>query len=450
MMQRLSTIPPEILSVGFSNRDLCTRCGTCVGVCPVDALTTSPEGYPVIREELCISCGLCSRTCPGAAVRFGDLTGQTFGHRRESPGFDGHVRATYVGYATDDRLRAGGAGGGVVTALLWDQLRSGAVDGCIATRMKPGRPWEAEWFIARTFEDLLSSQGSRYMIVPVNAAFTALRAEPGRFAYAALPCQVHGYRRMQAEAPDLAARVSAVVGLFCGGSLEPSVVTELLAARGIRPDDISNFQFRGGEWPGRMQATMKDGTIRPLHYSNYKDGAYNYFTSLYMPIRCQTCIDGSGEFSDVSVSDAWTRDERGEYKFASHSRLLVRTERGEDLVKTAVANGTLHIVDVTADPGYRTHKMQTRRKGSVAPLRVERWKRAGLAAAPVYDRAVSDATPRERAIERLASAALWLGKFKAIRYPLMKFLTSAAAIPLIRLRIALKRRKYARRTRKPA
>ena len=164
---------------------------------------------------------------------------------------------------------------------------------------------------------------------------------PGRYAYVALPCQVHGFRMLAREDPVLRSKIHSVIGLFCGGSLEPNMVTELLEARGISLDDISDFQFRGGDWPGSMRAIMKDGDVRNLHYSNYKDGAYNYFTSLYMPQRCQTCLDGSGQFSDISISDAWTRDEEGQYRFKAHSRLLARTDIGVDIMVNAIERGTI-------------------------------------------------------------------------------------------------------------
>lgn len=433
------------LSIAFAAPVLCTRCGSCVGVCPEKAIRLSPERYPVLLPERCTRCGLCAAVCPGGAVSFGDLSEQVFGERFMDEGFDGRVARTLVGYAADDGLRTGGAGGGVVTALLRHLLERGEVDGCLVTRMNPDRPWEGEPFLARTLDDLRRSQGSRYSIIPLNAIWAELRNLPGRFAAALLPCQVHGFRKLQKADPELAARIPYVIGLFCGGSLEPCLTTELLSVRGLRREDLSDFQFRGGEWPGRMQAVLRDGRVKPLHYSNYKDGAYNYFTSLYMPERCQTCLDGSNEFADLAVSDAWTRDEQGEYKFKSHSRILVRTKSGAALLRAAGDAGAVVLHDVSADPSYRTHKLQTRRKGALAPLRVARWAAAGRRV-PTYDRpAPADVIRRERWTERLSSALLRAGRWKPFRMAVMGFLTSAAAIPLIKIRLALKKRKYSRR-----
>ena len=81
------------------------------------------------------------------------------------------------------------------------------------------------------------------MITPTNAIFQEIRNTPGRYAYVALPCQVHGFRMLAQHDAVLRERIVAVIGLFCGGSLEPNLVTELLEARGISIDDIKDFDI---------------------------------------------------------------------------------------------------------------------------------------------------------------------------------------------------------------
>lgn len=431
------------LSVAFRNKELCTRSGSCVGVCPTGAITIGEDLYPRLNPDQCTACGLCGKVCPGGEIQFAELSQQVFGKVPTDHSFDGQVAETFVGYATDTRLREGGSGGGVATALLYHLLKTGQVDGCLVTRMNREKPWLAEPFIATTYEELCLSQGSRYSVIPMNRLWSELRSREGKFAAAILPCHTHGFRKLQQHEPELAAKLSVVIGLFCGGALEPNLTTEMLTMRGINKDEISDFQFRGGEWPGQMRVLFKDGRPpRPLHYSNYKEGAYIYFTSLYMPERCQTCLDGSNEFSDISVSDAWTRNETGDYQFRKHSRLLIRTEAGARVVKSAVDSGDLIVKDVTNNPNYMTHKIQTRRKGYMTPVRLERWGKAGRPI-PVYDRSVpADVCRYDRVKEFMISSLLRAGRNKLFRMAVMGFLTSRFAIPLIRLRIYWKRRKY--------
>ena len=429
------------LSVAFREPSLCARSGTCVGVCPEGALSIGEDYYPTLNEEACTECGLCQKVCPGQDVSFEKLNALSFGDSHIDESFDGRTEEVHVGYATDDKLRYGGAGGGVVTALLHDLLKHGDVDGCIVTRMREDKPWLGESFIARTSEELAVSQGSRYTVIPFNAILQEVLQSDKKYAIAALPCHLHGLRFALHEIPQLREKLPWIVGLFCGGALETYVVPELLETKKILPHEIKDFQFRGGEWPGKMRAIMKNNDVRDLHYSNYKDGAYNYFIGLYMPDRCQTCLDGSGLFSDISISDAWTRDKQGNYKFAYHSRILVRNKHGKKLLDKAISRGTVNATNLGNDKAYQTHKQQTRRKGLNAPLRVERRKQKGIPV-PFYGLPTPLATNREKLTERTVSSLLWFGKFRFIRYNLIRFLTSSAAIPLIKLRLWLKKRKY--------
>jgi NAD-dependent dihydropyrimidine dehydrogenase PreA subunit len=48
---------------------LCTGCGACVEICPLDVLRLSEEVAPVIAyQEDCQSCYLCTFYCPGGAI----------------------------------------------------------------------------------------------------------------------------------------------------------------------------------------------------------------------------------------------------------------------------------------------------------------------------------------------------------------------------------------------
>lgn len=437
-------LDPHVHSIGFFDEDLCTRCGTCGGACPHGAISFNERRFPAIDLSLCNSCGLCGRVCPGDEVNYGKLSEMTFGIVERLPSFDGRTLATYVGYCTDTGIREAAAGGGVITGLCWDLIQSGTVDGCVVTRMKPDRPWEGEAFIARTYEDLRQSQGSRYTIIPVNEILGQIRKMEGKYALVALPCQIHGYRMLAEEDKALAAKIHVVIGLFCGGSLEPHLIPEILATKGLKPTDIRDFQFRGGTWPGRLQAIRHDGTVVPMHNYNYDDGAYNYLTHLYTPSRCQVCLDGSAQFADIAVGDAWTRDEDGNYKFFAQSRIFPRTPIGMDVLKGAMGRGVIEAIDVSTDPSYRTHKMATTRKGTGTPIRIRRRQAKGIPV-PKYDVEFGEFTAREKFNERVSAFFLWCGKHKAIRYPLLWLLTSKLSIPMIWLRRKIKKRKYAKR-----
>jgi len=49
------------------NKQLCDLCGTCVGVCPVDALIIGRNELSV-SSDICINCSLCVYVCPVDAL----------------------------------------------------------------------------------------------------------------------------------------------------------------------------------------------------------------------------------------------------------------------------------------------------------------------------------------------------------------------------------------------
>ncbi len=48
------------------DEEKCTACGSCVDVCPVDALKI--DGKAKVDENECIDCGTCVDECPEGAI----------------------------------------------------------------------------------------------------------------------------------------------------------------------------------------------------------------------------------------------------------------------------------------------------------------------------------------------------------------------------------------------
>jgi ferredoxin len=49
------------------NNDKCIGCGTCVDICPVNAISLQ-DGKAVINQEKCVNCGACAGACPVNAI----------------------------------------------------------------------------------------------------------------------------------------------------------------------------------------------------------------------------------------------------------------------------------------------------------------------------------------------------------------------------------------------
>lgn len=49
-------------------KDECIGCGTCIGVCPTEALVMQDDGKAECVGD-CIDCGACIDTCPTEAIK---------------------------------------------------------------------------------------------------------------------------------------------------------------------------------------------------------------------------------------------------------------------------------------------------------------------------------------------------------------------------------------------
>ena len=52
--------------------DLCTRCGRCAKVCPVDNIEGTPPAW--LHNGRCTCCLACYHHCPVHAINYGDIT----------------------------------------------------------------------------------------------------------------------------------------------------------------------------------------------------------------------------------------------------------------------------------------------------------------------------------------------------------------------------------------
>ena len=49
------------------NPEKCVGCDSCVGACPVEAISMA-DGHAQVNADSCVDCGACVGTCPAEAI----------------------------------------------------------------------------------------------------------------------------------------------------------------------------------------------------------------------------------------------------------------------------------------------------------------------------------------------------------------------------------------------
>ena len=318
---------------------LCTGCGTCIALCPNEAIELTineKKGIyiPELNEDKCNNCGICFKVCPGHEVDFKALNLEIFGKEPEDI-LIGNYLNCYIGHATDYDIRYNSASGGLVTQLLIFALENGIIDGALVTRMKKDNPLEPEPFIARTKEELIEASKSKYCPIPANIALKEiLESDEGwKFAVVGLPCHIYGIRKAEQINKKLREKIVLHLGIFCSSEHTFSGTEFLLQRIGVKKDDIIKLDYRGEGWPGGMMITLKNGNKKFLPLKDY----WEMFGPFFIPTRCILCFDESCELSDISFGDIFLPELTEKDKIGT-SRIVSRNKEGEEILQHALLN----------------------------------------------------------------------------------------------------------------
>ena len=347
-------------------------CGLCIAVCPVGALglTQSGSDLSITFKGKCVDCGICYQICPGKNVPLKDLDRFLFGRERDlKVEFLGIIKACYQANAADPEIRAKGASGGVVTALLVYALEKRLISAANVIVFDKEQPWKAKPMLATTREEIINAAQSKYVIVPANAALTKPEVSnlSGALACVGLPCHVHGIQKLRYYYSDhfLSKKVAFIIGIHCGGATSmgrnESWLRKYFGVESL--NDIERLSYRKGKGNNAYaEVVRRDGELIRLGRSVSAGPRDNTAE------RCMLCWDWSAELSDVSVGDFFGPAASGSDVHLGASTLIVRTQFGEKLVRGAVEEGYLKIYPTPIDPVVRSYGFMVKKHGRATAL----------------------------------------------------------------------------------
>ena len=337
---------------------LCTGCGTCIALCPEEAIKLTIDEkkgiyVPELDEEKCNNCGVCLTVCPGHEVDFKQLNLEIFG-KESADILIGNYLNCYVGHSTDYNIRYNSSSGGLITALLIFALEAGVIDGALVTRMKRDNPLEPEPFIARTGEEIIEASKSKYCPVPANIALKEIldSKEGEKFAVVGVPCHIQGIRKAEMINKKLKQKIVLHLGLWCSTTCNFLGTEFVLKRLGVSKEEVRELDYRGEGWPGGMSVQLKNGEKRFISQGDYWDTNFSSFR----PSRCRLCSDINAEFADISFGDYRGRDAYSKEKIGN-SGIISRTRAGEDVLQRMLSKQKVELwrvssSDVATSQGY--------------------------------------------------------------------------------------------------
>ncbi len=317
--------------------DLCSGCGLCAGLMPerlemVDRvdLGLRPRMKDGHDDDETTS---AAAVCPGATITRPPVAANAITELADGWG---DVLEVWEGYASDQEVRFAGSSGGVVTALAACAVSSRAFAGVLHTAAHPDAPLTNETVLSRSRDALLAAAGSRYAPAGPCDRLDLAESAGGPVVMIGKPCDIAGVWAARRNRPQLDAAIGVTIAVFCAGTPSTRGTLEMLSAMGIHdPDDVTSLRFRGMGWPGHAVATTRSGQEGRLDY----DGSWNTVLQKHRQWRCRLCPDHTGELADLSVGDPWYRPvEPGD---TGRSLILVRTDKGRELLRSAIRSGAI-------------------------------------------------------------------------------------------------------------
>ena len=314
--------------------NLCSFCGACMAVCPVNVLW--PAGEQPSLVGACAVCEICYYQCPNVEFSRDDVETFLFNRTRRPDEPIGITNAILVGRATKPEIQSQAQDGGVVTALLAYALESKMIDAAVVA----GRDskWIAKPSVATKYEDLVKNAGTKYTPSPTLLGVRSAVDEyaKARVGLVGTPCQIRAVRKIQTSPLGdlrLAKAITLSIGLFCMESYAYSQLVEAyIASKGIDPSTITRMEIKKGSfiaWSGENEL---------LHVPLKEVDAF-------VRTSCKQCDDFTSEYADISVGGIGCPE--------GYSTIVARTSKGLELLGNAEKAGYLVTRELKTDAkGY--------------------------------------------------------------------------------------------------
>ena len=330
------------------NKELCTNCGACEGMCPYwhSSRGRMLHDFDCSREE-----GRCVSFCPRTPTDIKALRERFFEADTITDEI-GPFIGLYLTRAADPAIRKGCQHGGTMTALVELAMQEGFIDAAVLSKSVGGL--SPQGYLATTPQEVRDCRGSSFQIPASLAVLNAALKENHykKLGVVGTPCKTLAVYKMKSqpfpEQDNHAENIAMVFGLFCGWGLDWDGL-ETLVQRNAASGSVNHIDIP----PSKFHCMSLDGDC------GAKDINLDEVTPLVRK-NCRCCVDMTAEFADVSVGgarsgDGWDVDK-------GWNQTIVRTQKGAELLGIARNKGVLEFKDVPEGNLERLKKASLNKK----------------------------------------------------------------------------------------
>jgi len=302
---------------------LCCGCGACINLCPY---FQSYRGKTAALFPCNLETGRCFAYCPKVELDPDVLSRFLFKQPYDGSPL-GAVRSIHISHAGAKVKKQAFQSGGTVSALIYFALRSKRIGSAVLTGRDGFLPVPSR--VTRP-ADVFRQSLSKYAAAPTLSALNQAVAEGCRdLGVVATPCQAAAVAQMRSNPmkdPSFTDPTALVVGIFCTWALDFRRFEAFLAQRVSLPDII------------KIDVPPPPASVLEVYLKEGKREFPLDEIRALVPEACLYCPDMTAEFADVSVGVLEGRPDM--------NTLIVRTERGEEIVREARRLGYLELYDL--------------------------------------------------------------------------------------------------------
>ena len=338
------------------DNDLCHSCGACANVCHPEVITfhktVAGHIFPKINYEGCTACELCSAVCPG--INFGETMTNIL-QEVEDP-FEGKSLSTWIGQSKDKDILDNGQSGGIASAIILDALENDIIDTAIVAIMSNEGSIHGDVMLAYNKNDILRSQQSKYIPIPLLSALSKVKEKKERFGIVGLSCHIHGLHNVLDKKPSLKKQFIFSIGLICDRVMVSSSMDYLIEKENVKKENVKEFYFRDKKpngYPGSVH--IKTATDSFVMSANERMKIKDFFT----PARCRICFDKMNIGADITIGDPHGLENIDRIK--GESLIIVRTEKGISLLKQAIER-SISVRKVSLEGAFKGQHIEDKKK----------------------------------------------------------------------------------------